>query len=90
MKALNSLLAVALILLSFVGADWQYRSRPDLSPPRLNVTVRAYESVEKGYIFVAPYARHDGPPKVQFNQVLTSSATMAILFGLAWVISLAG
>lgn len=24
-----------------VCADWQYHSRPDLSPPKLNITVRA-------------------------------------------------
>ena len=36
--------------------DWQFRSRPDLSPPRLNITVPADRSrVEKGYIFITPY-----------------------------------
>ncbi|KAL4968141.1 arylsulfotransferase family protein [Aspergillus stella-maris] len=44
-----------LILLQSVVADWQYLSRPDLSPPKLNITVPAAESVAPGYIFVAPY-----------------------------------
>ncbi|KAF2020504.1 hypothetical protein BU24DRAFT_487108 [Aaosphaeria arxii CBS 175.79] len=37
-------------------ADWQYRSRPDLSPPRLNITIAATEAVGAGFIFVAPYS----------------------------------
>ncbi|KAK1657704.1 ASST-domain-containing protein [Colletotrichum godetiae] len=43
-------------LVSTITADWQFRSRPDLAPPRLNITVPAANSVEKGFIFVAPYA----------------------------------
>lgn len=37
-------------------ADWQYLSRPDLSPPQLNITVPASPRVESGYIFVTPTA----------------------------------
>ncbi|KAJ3460333.1 hypothetical protein MRS44_011200 [Fusarium solani] len=53
-------------LASFAAADWQYRSRPDLAVPRLNITVPAdRDSVEKGYIFVTPYegfaSGHQGP-----------------------------
>ncbi|RSL63383.1 hypothetical protein CEP53_004457 [Fusarium sp. AF-6] len=53
-------------LASFAAADWQYRSRPDLAVPRLNITVPAdRDSVEKGYIFVTPYEGfadgHKGP-----------------------------
>lgn len=40
---------------ALVAADWQFRSRPDLAPPRLNITIPATESVEKGYLFVAPF-----------------------------------
>lgn len=36
-------------------ADWQYLSRPDLSPPRLNITVPAHSSVAPGYLFLAQY-----------------------------------
>lgn len=47
-SALSSLLARAEL--------WPYRSRPDLFPPTLNITVPANESlVTPGYIFVAPY-----------------------------------
>lgn len=50
------------------AADWQYRSRPDLSPPKLNITVPATPSVAPGYIFVAPYSanieyKQDGSDK---------------------------
>ncbi|KAJ6119829.1 secreted protein [Penicillium sp. IBT 18751x] len=43
-------------ILRCVSADWQYLSRPDLSPPRLNITVPASSRVEPGYIFVTPTA----------------------------------
>ena len=39
----------------FVVGDWQFRSRPDLAPPRLNITIPAAETVDKGYIFIAPF-----------------------------------
>jgi len=37
-------------------ADWQFRSRSDLAPPKLNITIPATGSVETGYLFVAPFA----------------------------------
>jgi len=49
---------IAFMLLLFpasVLASWQYRSRPDLSPPVLNITIPATDKVAKGYLFVAPY-----------------------------------
>ncbi len=57
-----SLIVSAAVFWHTVHADWQYRSRPDLSPPRLNITIPASEDVEQGYIFVSPYslARNDG------------------------------
>ncbi len=54
--------------LSVVVADWKYKSRPDLSPPTLNITVSASPGVSEGYIFVAPYSATDPyghPPQVQ-------------------------
>ncbi|KAK2757153.1 hypothetical protein CKAH01_17027 [Colletotrichum kahawae] len=39
-----------------VVADGQFKSRPDLSPPRLNITIPASEDVGEDYIFVAPYS----------------------------------
>ena len=47
---------VVALLFGLVSADWQFRSRPDLSVPRLNITIPAKEGVEKGYLFVAPFA----------------------------------
>ncbi|KAL2865973.1 arylsulfotransferase family protein [Aspergillus lucknowensis] len=51
LKGLLSIVALPTAL-----ADWQYLSRPDLSPPKLNITVPAKSSVEAGYIFIAPYS----------------------------------
>lgn len=57
MKQVNPrLLLAAGLLLQYASADWQFRSRPDLSPPVLNITIPAADDVEKGYLFVAPFA----------------------------------
>ncbi|PNH38028.1 hypothetical protein VD0004_g8770 [Verticillium dahliae] len=49
-------LVVTAALAPSVSGDWQFRSRPDLTPPRLNITVSADPAlVEKGLIFVVPY-----------------------------------
>ncbi|KAK4443670.1 ASST-domain-containing protein [Podospora aff. communis PSN243] len=55
-----TVVAILSVLPAQVLADWQYRSRPDLSPPRLNITIPATEEVAPGYIFVAPYPAFDG------------------------------
>lgn len=39
-----------------VNADGQYRSRPDLAPPHLNITVSSVEPNSTEYVFVAPYS----------------------------------
>ncbi|ORY03048.1 ASST-domain-containing protein [Clohesyomyces aquaticus] len=57
--SLRSILAF-FILVCLAVADWQYHSRPDLSPPRLNITIPATSDVEQGYIFVAPYNANQG------------------------------
>jgi hypothetical protein len=44
------------VLCQLVQADWQFRSRPDLAPPRLNITIPATDDVEIGYLFLAPFA----------------------------------
>jgi Arylsulfotransferase (ASST) len=49
------LLVISFIYLG-VSANWQYKSRPDLSPPTLNITVPATSEVSPGLIFVAPYS----------------------------------
>ncbi|BCS20067.1 arylsulfotransferase family protein [Aspergillus puulaauensis] len=46
----------AITLLPLAAADWQFKSRTDLAPPRLNITIPAAPDVEKGYLFVAPFA----------------------------------
>ncbi|KAE8452474.1 hypothetical protein EG329_000376 [Mollisiaceae sp. DMI_Dod_QoI] len=37
-------------------ANWRYKTRPDLSPPTLNITVHAKSDIGPGYLFVAPYS----------------------------------
>ncbi|OCL13145.1 hypothetical protein AOQ84DRAFT_125406 [Glonium stellatum] len=56
MKLLLRSAAVAAAILGLAAADWQFKSRPDLAPPRLNITIAAADTVEKGYLFVAPFA----------------------------------
>lgn len=55
MHSLQSLTIWGLLALGAV-ADEQYKSRPDLSPPRLNITIPATEDVGSGYIFLCPYS----------------------------------
>ncbi|KAK0739468.1 ASST-domain-containing protein [Apiosordaria backusii] len=51
---------------SLAAADWQFRSRPDLAPPRLNITIPAdLNLVEKGYLFLAPFAGYPDTPTEQ-------------------------
>ncbi|KAK7415222.1 hypothetical protein QQX98_006069 [Neonectria punicea] len=47
------------------AADWQFRSRPDLAPPRLDITVPATDAVEPGYLFLAPFAGLPDTPAEQ-------------------------
>jgi hypothetical protein len=59
MPSLSRLAALALaciVCIAPASADWQFKSRPDLAPPKLNITIPATKDVEKGYIFVAPFA----------------------------------
>jgi hypothetical protein len=44
------------LFLKLATADWQFKSRPDLAPPRLNITIPAAPNVEQGYLFIAPFA----------------------------------
>ncbi|KAI0894709.1 ASST-domain-containing protein [Annulohypoxylon nitens] len=59
------LLGVALGLPRPIVADWQFKSRSDLAPPKLNITIPATEDVEKGYLFVAPFAGFPDTPTEQ-------------------------
>lgn len=55
MKSWQCWACAATALLPFASADWQFKSRTDLAPPRLNITIQASPDVEKGYLFVAPF-----------------------------------
>ncbi|KAH8820243.1 ASST-domain-containing protein [Xylogone sp. PMI_703] len=52
---LNLLTFLSLLIVQ-VTANWKYKSRPDLSPPTLNITTSITNEVSPGYIFVAPYS----------------------------------
>lgn len=45
-----------LTLVPFAAADWQYRSRPDLAPPKLNITIPPTDEVAPGYYFITPFS----------------------------------
>ncbi|RAL10941.1 arylsulfotransferase family protein [Aspergillus homomorphus CBS 101889] len=53
---LSLLLVATSASLPTVLADGQYRSRPDLSPPKLNITVVAPNANGTEYVFLSPYA----------------------------------
>ena len=53
------------LLIQATRADLQFQNRPDLAPPRLNITIRATSDVEEGFLFVAPLA---GLPDTQHEQ----------------------
>ncbi|KAF4962195.1 hypothetical protein FSARC_9710 [Fusarium sarcochroum] len=66
MKQSLAHLAVALSTFApLVAADWQFRSRPDLAPPRLNITIPATDQVEPGYLFISPFAGYPDTPTEQ-------------------------
>lgn len=46
---------LTLLLAGLAAADWQFRSRPDLAVPRLNITVAA-NNTAPGYLFLAPFS----------------------------------
>lgn len=52
----DQLFLVLALLLNVAAADWRYKSRPDLSPPTLNITARATPEAAPGYVFVSPYS----------------------------------
>jgi len=59
MPSLTRAIYLALLGLSSISqvkADWQFKSRPDLAPPKLNITIPATKDVEPGYLFIAPFS----------------------------------
>jgi hypothetical protein len=60
MSLYKNKLALVAALVGSCYADWQYASRPDLAPPKLNITIPAAHDVSPGYIFVGPYPGFDG------------------------------
>ncbi|KAJ5622740.1 hypothetical protein N7490_011345 [Penicillium lividum] len=56
MGYLQKSLLVLAALTSFTAADGQYRSRSDLAPPKLNITIPASDANGTEYVFVTPYA----------------------------------
>lgn len=56
MKLNKALCAAATLILPLVSADWHFKSRSDLAPPRLNITIPATSEAERGFLFIAPFA----------------------------------
>ncbi|KAI9046884.1 hypothetical protein LZ554_008962 [Drepanopeziza brunnea f. sp. 'monogermtubi'] len=52
----NWLTAITVTMLApeLASADWTFKSRPDLSPPTLNITLSTPSEISPGYIFVSP------------------------------------
>lgn len=71
MTSINMRYSAVANFISIASASWVYRSRPDLSPPTLNITIEAKDTAP-GYLFLAPYA-----PEVTS---LTSSTSGAYIF----------
>ncbi|OAA75939.1 Arylsulfotransferase [Akanthomyces lecanii RCEF 1005] len=77
---------VSLLLsgLAFAGADFTYKSRPDLAPLKLNITIPCPgSSCSDGYIFISPFTGESPAPKslqekpIQpGNYILTSSGDL--------------
>lgn len=79
-------LAISL-LLGLAGADRTYKSRPDLAPPRLNITVPASsQEIEAGYLFVAPYGLPFGShtPAQPGPYILTDDGTELVWSGFGY------
>lgn len=58
MVALSQFLLASLATtapLSLSATDAQFQSRPDLAPPRLNITVQAPDANGTEYVFISPY-----------------------------------
>jgi hypothetical protein len=58
---ISSILTVLLHLLRHVRADGTYKSRPDLSPPHLNITINNSSALSPGYLFIAPFVGYPDP-----------------------------
>lgn len=56
MAFLKQTLLAALATTSSLTTDGHYRSRPDLAPPQLNITIPAANANGSEYVFIAPYA----------------------------------
>ncbi|KAJ5488160.1 hypothetical protein N7453_011614 [Penicillium expansum] len=56
MASLKQTLLAALATTSSLTTDGHYRSRPDLAPPQLNITIPAANANGSEYVFIAPYA----------------------------------
>lgn len=51
-----SIISLLTFFIHLVFGDWQYRSRPDLAPPKLNITIFPDDDISPGYLFLAPFS----------------------------------
>lgn len=50
-----SFCCISLLIATVVQCDWQFKSRPDLAPPRMNITIPA-NGTTPGFLFMAPFS----------------------------------
>lgn len=65
-----------LALVHIGNADKSYKSRPDLAPPHLNITIPATSEVEQGDLFIAPYSWSENGTPQSGPYILDSSGEL--------------
>ncbi|MCJ1268423.1 hypothetical protein MMC22_008311 [Lobaria immixta] len=80
LQFLSTIAPLICCLAAAVVADGTFRSRPDLSPPHLNVTIECSGRCESGFIFIAPYVGYadlsDHGPLQSGAYILTDSGDL--------------
>lgn len=61
LSSLSGLATTVLVLCTAAIADSTYKSRPDLAPPHLNITIPCDGKCEKGFLFISPFTGYTDP-----------------------------
>ena len=80
LQLLSTVPTLIYCLAAGILADETFRSRPDLSPPHLNVTIECSGRCESGFIFIAPFVGYadlfDHGPLQSGAYILTDSGDL--------------
>ena len=80
LQLLSTVATLIYCLAAGIVADETFRSRPDLSPPHLNVTIECSGRCESGFIFIAPFVGYadlfDHGPLQSGAYILTDSGDL--------------